>query len=96
MESDLLEIGRGHRVETGVAFSEAAKPLVMIHHGLAVGAELEIALNAVTTGDGRGERGRRVFDPSGARIMQPPVRDRARREPVEVRHGAAYDTSNKP
>src|SRR5262249_34291011 len=59
----------------------------VMHHGIAVGGDLEIDLDGVAGGGRRRHGGRRVLDHAGCRIVQPAVGDGARDQPIEARHG---------
>ena len=65
----------------------------MMHHGLAVGADLDIGLDAVAAGDGGGESRGSIFDHAASGVMQSAMRDGPRGEPVETGN---YFTSNMP
>src|SRR5262245_46355446 len=73
LEGNALELDGGRRVEPSVAFGEAAERIVVVHHGLAVRADLQIAFDAVMPRDRGGECRGRVLD-DGFLIMQPTVR----------------------
>ena len=47
------------------ALGQAAERIVVMHHGLAVGADLQVGFDAVAAGDGRGKGGGRVLDDAG-------------------------------
>ena len=48
-------------IEPAFAFGQAAEHIVVMHHGLAVGADLHIDLDAIIGGDRRAARRRRCF-----------------------------------
>jgi hypothetical protein len=54
-----------------------------MRHGLAVGADLDIGLDAVAAVDSGAKSRRGVLDDAARGVMQPSVRDRPRGEPVE-------------
>ena len=62
-----------------VAVGEAAERVVVMHHRLAVGADLQIAFDRVVAGDRGLEGGRRVLDHAVCGVMQAPVGDRCAR-----------------
>jgi hypothetical protein len=55
----------------------------MMHHRLAVGADLQVGLDPVATRNGRGCGGRCVLDYSLCRIVEPAMGDRASGQPSE-------------
>ena len=55
-----------------------------MHHGLAVGADLQIDLDAVIAGNGGGRRRRHVLDDAAGGVVQPAMGDRPGGEPGEV------------
>ncbi len=69
-------------VEAAFARGEAAEHVVMVHHGFAVGADLQIDLDAVAGRDRRTHGAGRIFDHPMRGIMQATVRDRSRDEPI--------------
>src|SRR5262245_57284668 len=56
----------------------------MMDDGLAVGADLQIALDAVAAGNCRFERGGRILDDALARVVQASMGYRSRGQPVEA------------
>jgi hypothetical protein len=55
-----------------------------MYHGFAIGADLEIRLDGVISGDGRVECRGGIFDYAGSGVMQASMRDRLRGEPVKL------------
>ena len=80
-----LELGGAQAIEPPFALGEAAEHIVVMHHGLAIGADLQIDLDAVAGGDRGAHRSRRVLDDAVRGVMQPAMGDRSRGEPVERR-----------
>src|SRR6185437_6797070 len=80
------------------AFGETADRVVMVHHRLAIGGELDIAFDAEIARYRSQCRGRHVFDDAACGVVQPAVGDRPRRQPVGCAHLAApaQETSNSP
>ena len=58
-EGNALELGGGQAIEPAGALGEAAEHVVVMHHGLAVGADLQIDLDAVAAVDRRAHGARR-------------------------------------
>src|SRR5262249_7298743 len=94
LEGNALELAGGRRVEPSVAFGEAAKRIVVVHHGLAVRADLQIAFDAVMPRDRGGECRGRVLD-DGFLIMQPTVRHGPCDQPIEIGHGPRRQPTSK-
>src|ERR1700687_239887 len=67
----------------------------MMHHGLAIGADLEIGLDAVAAGDGCGECRRGILDHARGGIVQAAMGNGSRGAAVEAWH-EPHATSNKP
>ena len=55
-----------------------------MHHGLAVGADLEVGLDTVAGSHRGGEGCGRVLDHAGRGIVQTAVSDRLRGKPIEL------------
>ena len=79
----LLERGGGHRIEPAVAFNQPSEGIIMMHHRLGIGADLQIDLDRVARRDGGRDRRGRVLDHAGGGIMQPAMGDRARDQPIQ-------------
>src|SRR6478736_3518646 len=75
-------------VASAAAFGQPAERIVVVHHGLAVGADLQIAFDAVARRDRGGECRGCVLDDAFL-IMQPSVRHRPCDQPIEIGHGGA-------
>ncbi len=84
LEADRLDRGGVHIGKPAAAVGQAAERIVVMHHGLAIGAELQIGLDAVIAGDGRREGRRGVLDRAAGGIMQSAMRNRSRGEPAEI------------
>ena len=67
------------------AFGEAAERIVMMHHRLAVGGELDVDLDGKIAGDRGLHRARHVLDDAARGVMQAAMGDRPRRQPVRAR-----------
>src|SRR5262249_25002704 len=96
LEREALERRRCHGVEPALSIGQPAERIVVIHHGLAVGAELQVAFDAVAGSDRGGECRRRVLDDAFFGIVQAPVRHRPRDQPIEARHLNGQATSKTP
>src|SRR5262249_25827044 len=94
---DLFELGRAQGGERAAALGEAAERVVVVHHGLAIAAELQVDLDAVAGGHRGRDRARGILDDAARRIVQAAVGDRPRGEPVGCSHGRErHFTSNMP
>src|ERR1700730_10693342 len=96
LELDRLELACGHAEQRAAAFGETAERVVMMHHRLAVGGELQIAFDAEISIDRGLSRARHVFDDAARSVMQPAMGHRARRQPAGSAHLSVFrhDTSN--
>ena len=63
------------------AIGQAAERIVVMHHGLAVGADLQVGLDAVAAGNGGAQRPRPCSRSRRRGVMQAAMRDRPRGEP---------------
>src|SRR3984885_3913101 len=92
-----LEFGCGHAEQGAAAFGEAPQRIVMMHHGFAIGGELDVAFDA-TIGVDRGlSRARHVFDDAARAVVQAAMGHRSRRQPVGgPPPRPPYETSNIP
>ena len=70
-------------IEPALAFGQPAEHVVVMHHGLAVGADLDVDFDAVIGGDRRAHGARGILDHAVRGVMQPAMGDRSRGEPVE-------------
>src|SRR5262249_1629000 len=93
-ERDALELGSAQRREGSAAVGEATERIVVMHHRLAVAADLQIDLDAVVARDGGGNCARRVLDDALRRIMQAAMGNRPGGEPIGRHRG--HFTSNIP
>ena len=84
LETHRLELGGGHVGEPAAALGEAAQRIVVMHHGLAVGADLEIGFDAEAAGDGGLQRPTRCSRSRRRGIVQAAMGDRPRGQPVEA------------
>jgi len=66
------------------AIGEASEHIVVMHHGLAVATDLQIAFDGVVGRNCCGKGRRRILDHSVTRVMQAAVRHRASDQPVEA------------
>ncbi len=90
-ERHALELGGAQPIEPALTLSEPAEHVVVMDHGLAVGAGLDVDLYAVICGDGRADGAGAVLDQAMSCVMQAAVSDGPRGEPVEpVWHGSRY------
>ena len=71
LELDRLEFGRGLAEQRAGALGEAAERIVMMHHRLAVGGELDVAFDAEIAGDRGLRRARHVFDDAARASCRP-------------------------
>ena len=88
LEADFFDVGRVHIGKPGAALGQAAERIVMMHHGLAIGADLQIGFHAVAAGDGGGKGGRRVLNRDG--VMQAAMGQRPCGEPDKAGHLAYF------
>src|SRR5499427_8561648 len=107
-ERHAFESRGGHIAERACAISQTAKRIVMINHGLVIGADLQVGLNAIVACYRRRRSRCGVFDDTLRAIMEPPMGDRAGGQPAEAwfrsqtassSHSScavAHDTSNVP
>ena len=84
-EADLHQVRRRHGVESASALGQPPETVVVMHHGLAVGGDLEVDLDAVIAVNGGRHGARRVLDDAAGGIVQPAMRDRAPRQPFRLR-----------
>src|ERR1700730_10160704 len=97
LEPDRLQLGCGHAEQRAASFGEAAKRVVMVHHGFAVGAELDVAFDAEIACDRSLSRARHVLDNAAGAVVQAAMGHRPRRQPVRRAHLArCYETSKIP
>src|SRR6185437_17084624 len=61
-----------------------------MHHGLAVGANLEVTLDAIAACNGGCEGAGGILDHARGGIVQAAMRDRSRGKPIEGGHGLRY------
>src|SRR6185437_296888 len=85
-----LDLGSAQVRQAAAALREPAECVIVVHHRLAIGADLEIALDGIATRHGGGKGSRGVLDHACGGIVQSAVRDRSRGEPVECGHGVPY------
>src|SRR5262249_20152327 len=85
-EGDALERRCSHLVEPAGALGHAPKRGVMMHHGLAVGADLQIDFDAVVARERRAHCAGGIFDHAGFGVMQTAVCKRPRGQPVAFFH----------
>ena len=62
LELDALELGGCHCIQSAGSFGEPAQRVVVVHHRLAIAADLQIAFDPIISGDGGGECRHRVLD----------------------------------
>ena len=74
-----LELRGGQLVQPATAFGQPAEHVVMVHHGLAVGADLEIDFDAIIGVERRAHGARGIFDQAVRSVVQPAVGDRVAR-----------------
>ena len=98
LEADALEVGEGPLVEPTGAFGQPAERIVVMHHGLAIGGDPEIAFDPVSPCDRCCERRRRILDHAISGVMQTSVRHGMRDQPVQCGHRQCLGqaTSNTP
>ncbi len=60
-------------IEPARALGQPAEHVVVVHHGLAVGADLDVNLDAIAGGDGRAHGAGGIFD--RARALRHAARD---------------------
>src|SRR6185312_459672 len=97
LEVDGLQFCRGLCRQCPAALGEAAELVVMMHHRLAVGSELDIAFDGEIPRDRGFRRGRHVLDDAARNIMQAAMSDRPRRQPIWSTHALVLqDISNRP
>jgi hypothetical protein len=89
LEFDCLELLRGHAEQRPAAFGEAAERVVMMHHGLAIGGELQVDFDVEISIDRSPDRSRHIFDDASREVMQAAVGNRSRRQPVWRAHPTA-------
>ena len=75
----VLRLGEGGDDTT--AIDQAAEDAVVMYHGFAVGAELDVAFDGEIAVDGGLRRRRHVLDDAARGIMQAAMRDRPGRQP---------------
>ena len=81
LETHFLDFGCAHVGKPAAALGQPAERIVMMHHGLAVGADLQVAFDAVAAGNGGGESAGGILDHAGGGIMQAAMGQRSRGEP---------------
>jgi len=79
-------------IEPAFAFGQPAEHIVVMHHGLAVGGELNIAFDGEIAFDGSKRCARHVFDDAARAIVQAAMGDRSRRQPFGRAHQEALST----
>ena len=91
LEGDAPEIGAGHCVEAAAAVGEPAERVVVMHHGLAVGGDLQVAFDGVVRrrplprtprACSRSRRRRRHAGPDAPPVARSASRGPARMPPV--------------
>ena len=53
LEADRLDLGRAHLGKAAAAFGQTAERVIVVHHGFAVGTDLQIGLDAIAGRDRR-------------------------------------------
>src|SRR5579872_5815233 len=102
LETNFLQRHPAQAEQGARALGEAAKFIVMMHHGFAVGSELDVAFDSEIRFDGSECRARHVFDDAARAIVQTAMGHRPRGQPVRRSHlrlsffGPCYETSNTP
>ena len=81
-KSDVLERRYGHLVEPVGAFGQPAELGVMVDHGLAIGADLQVGLDAVIGYQRRAHGAGGVFDHTVGGVVQSAMSERPRGQPV--------------
>jgi hypothetical protein len=72
-------------VEAAFALGQTAERIIVMHKSFAVGADLQIDLDAVTAVDRGAQRARGILDEATRCVMQPAMGDRPCGQPVERR-----------
>ena len=73
-------------VEPIFAVGQAAELGVMVHHGFAVGTDLQVDLDAIAGGHRRAHGAGGIFDDAARSVMQSAMGERPRGEPVAFGH----------
>jgi hypothetical protein len=85
-ECDAPERRGAYLIKPIFALSKAPELGVVMHHGFAVGANLQIDLDAATGGQGRAHGACGILDDAMRSVMQPAMGDWPRGEPIECGH----------
>src|SRR5262249_4222924 len=85
-ETNRFDLSSAHLSETPAGVSQATEHIIVVYHGFAVCADLQIGLDSVVGCYGCCKGGSRVFDDSVRFVMQTAVSDWSRREPFEAGH----------
>src|SRR6478752_4406099 len=98
LERDLLELASGQAAQCARAVGEAAERVVMVHHRLAVGGELDIDFDGEISVDRSGYSARHVLDNAVGTIVQTAMGDRPCGQPIRGVQApvSAQDTSKMP
>ena len=62
-----LDLRRAHLGESAAALGQSAERIIVMHHGLTIGTDLKIGLDAVARCHRRGESRGRILDHPGAK-----------------------------
>ncbi len=78
-----LQLRGAQAIEPAFAVGQAAEHIVVVHHGLAVGADLHVDFDAIAGRDRRAHGAGGILDDAVGGVVQPAMRDRSCGEPVE-------------
>src|SRR6187401_1909459 len=83
LELNALELRHAQFGEAPRTLGQSTECIIVMHHGLAVGADLQICFDAVAASNRSCESGSSIFDDAALRVMQAAVSNGSCSQPIE-------------
>jgi hypothetical protein len=83
LEPDALDLRGVQFGKAPRALGQSTECIIVMHHGLAVGADLQVCFDAVAASNRCCESGSSIFDDAALRVMEAAVSNGSRSQPIE-------------